>query len=132
LTFSRFPPPLDKLAQNHYTFPYDGGMPEPPDQFKLIRLPQIGNRTGGLFMSTRIRLKKFGTKKRPYYRIVVMEKQAPRDGKTIDEIGYYHPIEAESKQIVFDAEKAKAWLAKGATASDTVRRLFNKKNVSVK
>jgi len=107
-------------------------MPEPPDQFKLIRLPKRGNRTGGLFMSARIRLKKFGTKKRPYYRIVVMDKQAPRDGKTLDELGYYHPIEAESKQIVFDAEKAKSWLAKGATVSDTVRRLFNKKNVSVK
>jgi len=83
-------------------------------------------------MSARIRLKKFGTKKRPYYRIVVMDKQAPRDGKTIEELGYYHPIEAADKQIVFDAEKAKAWLAKGATVTDTVRRLFNKKNISVK
>ncbi|MCL2209875.1 MAG: 30S ribosomal protein S16 [Treponema sp.] len=83
-------------------------------------------------MSATIRLKKFGTKKRPYYRIVVMDKQAPRDGKTIDEIGYYHPIEAENKQIEFDIEKAKAWLAKGAVASDTVRRIFNKKNVTVK
>jgi len=83
-------------------------------------------------MSARIRLKRFGTKKRPYFRIVVMDKEAPRDGKTIEELGYYHPIEAEDKQIVFDAEKAKAWLAKGATVTDTVRRLFNKKNVSVK
>ncbi|MDR0503392.1 MAG: 30S ribosomal protein S16 [Treponema sp.] len=83
-------------------------------------------------MSARIRLKKFGTKKRPYYRIVVMDKFAPRDGKTIEELGYYHPIEAEDKQIVFDAEKAKAWIAKGATVTDTVRRIFNKKNVSVK
>jgi small subunit ribosomal protein S16 len=61
-----------------------------------------------------------------------MDKQAPRDGKTIEELGYYHPIETEDKQIVFDAEKAKAWLAKGATPSDTVRRIFNKKNVTVK
>jgi small subunit ribosomal protein S16 len=83
-------------------------------------------------MSATIRLKRFGTKKRPYYRIVVMDKQAPRDGKTIEEIGYYHPIEAEDKQIVFDAEKAKSWLAKGATVTDTVRRIFNKKNVTVK
>ena len=83
-------------------------------------------------MSARIRLKKFGTKKRPYYRIVVMDKMAPRDGKTIEELGYYHPIEAEDKQIVFDAEKARAWLAKGATTTDTVRRIFNKKNVTVK
>lgn len=82
-------------------------------------------------MSATIRLKRFGTKKRPYYRIVVIDKQAPRDGKTIEEIGYYHPIEAEDKQIVFDADKAKAWIAKGAAVSDTVRKLFNKKNVTV-
>ena len=82
-------------------------------------------------MSASIRLKRFGTKKRPYYRIVVMDKQAPRDGKTIEELGYYHPIEAEDKQIVFDADKAKAWLSKGAEVSDTVRRIFNKKNVTV-
>jgi small subunit ribosomal protein S16 len=100
-------------------------MSELPCQFKL-------SDHGGLFMSATIRLKRFGTKKRPYFRIVVMDKQAPRDGKTIEELGYYHPIEAEDKQIVFDAEKAKAWLAKGAIVSDTVRRLFNKKNVSVK
>ena len=83
-------------------------------------------------MSATIRLKRFGTKKRPYYRIVVMDKQSPRDGKTIDELGYYHPIEAEDKQIVFNTDKAKAWLEKGAIASDTVRRIFNKKNISVK
>ena len=83
-------------------------------------------------MSARIRLKRFGTKKRPYYRIVVIDKMAPRDGKTIEELGYYHPIEAEDKQIVFDEEKVKVWLANGATVSDTVRSIFNKKNVSVK
>ena len=80
-------------------------------------------------MSARIRLKRFGTKKRPYYRIVVMDKRSPRDGKTIEELGYYHPIEAEDKQIVFDIDKAKAWLNKSATVSDTVRRLFNKKGI---
>jgi small subunit ribosomal protein S16 len=83
-------------------------------------------------MSARIRLKKFGTKKRPYYRIVVMEKRDARDGKAIEELGYYHPIEAEDKQIVFNAEKAKAWIEKGASVSDTVRRIFNKKNISMK
>ena len=83
-------------------------------------------------MSARIRLKKFGSKKRPYYRIVVMDKRSPRDGKTIDELGYYHPIEAEDKQIMFDMEKAKSWLAKSATPSDTVRRIFNKKGLHIK
>jgi small subunit ribosomal protein S16 len=61
-----------------------------------------------------------------------MDKLAPRDGKTIEELGYYHPIETEDKQIVFDAEKAKAWIAKGAAVSDTVRQIFNKKNVTIK
>ena len=81
-------------------------------------------------MSASIRLKRFGTKKRPYYRIVVVDNKAPRDGKTIDEVGYYHPIEAEERQIVFDAEKVRAWLDKGANISDTVRSILNKKNFS--
>jgi len=83
-------------------------------------------------MSVRIRLKKFGSKKRPYYRIVVIDRLSPRDGKTIDELGYYHPIEAEDKQIRFDTEKAKAWLEKSAVPSDTVRKIFNKKGLHVK
>ena len=83
-------------------------------------------------MSASIRLKRFGTKKRPYYRIVVMDNKAPRDGKSIEELGYYHPIEAEEKQIVFDAEKVRAWVNKGAVVSDTVRGILNKKNFSLK
>lgn len=81
-------------------------------------------------MSARIRLKKFGTKKRPYYRIVVMDSRSPRDGKTIDEVGYYHPIEAEDRQVLFDADKVKSWVEKGATATDTVRKILNSKNFS--
>ena len=49
-------------------------------------------------MALKIRLKRFGTKKRPYYRIVVMDSRAPRDGRTLEEVGLYHPIEAEEKQ----------------------------------
>jgi small subunit ribosomal protein S16 len=82
-------------------------------------------------MSARIRLKKFGTKKRPYYRIVVMDKRAPRDGKTIEELGYYHPIETEEKQILFDPDKVKSWLRNGATVTDTVRKILNKKTFSL-
>jgi len=82
-------------------------------------------------MSASIRLKRFGTKKRPFYRIVVMDKNAPRDGKTIEEVGYYHPVESEDKQIVFEAEKVRAWLDKGAKVSDTVRSILNKKNFSI-
>jgi small subunit ribosomal protein S16 len=82
-------------------------------------------------MSARIRLKKFGSKKRPYYRIVVMDIRSPRDGKTREELGLYHPIEAEEKQISFDAEKVSAWIKKGATVSDTVRRILNKKQFTL-
>ncbi len=82
-------------------------------------------------MSVKIRLKKFGAKKRPYFRIVVLDSRQPRDGKTIDEIGLYHPIETLEKQIRIDEVKARAWLAKGATPSDTVRSLFNKKNIQL-
>ena len=82
-------------------------------------------------MSASIRLKRFGTKKRPYYRIVVMDSRAPRDGKTIEEVGYYHPIEAEEKQISFDADKVRSWIDKGARVSDTVRGILNKKNFAL-
>ena len=82
-------------------------------------------------MSATMRLKKFGTKKRPYYRIVVMDSRAPRDGKTIEELGYYHPIEAEEKQISFDRDKVKAWIDKGIRVSDTVRGILNRKNIAL-
>ena len=80
-------------------------------------------------MSVKIRLKKFGAKKRPYYRIVVLDSRQPRDGKTIDELGIYHPVEAEGKQLRINAEKARSWLAKGAQPSDTVKSLLNKQNI---
>ncbi|EPF28432.1 30S ribosomal protein S16 [Treponema medium] len=82
-------------------------------------------------MSVKIRLKKFGSKKRPYYRIVVQDVREPRDGKTIDEVGIYHPIEAEDQQIAFDADKVRGWLNKGAQPTDTVRHLLNKKQFTL-
>lgn len=75
----------------------------------------------------KIRLKRFGTNKRPYYRMVVQDSREPRDGKTLDQIGIYHPIEAEDAQIKFDCEKVKSWISRGAQPSDTVKRLLNKK-----
>jgi small subunit ribosomal protein S16 len=83
-------------------------------------------------VSVRIRLKRFGSKKRPYYRIVVQDSRVARDGATIEEIGLYHPIEAVEKQIVIDEARAKDWLAKGAVPSDTVRGLLNKKSIHVR
>jgi small subunit ribosomal protein S16 len=83
-------------------------------------------------MSVKIRLKRFGTKMRPFYRIVVMDSRVPRDGVCLAEIGLYHPIEKAEKQIVIDEAAAKEWLAKGAQPSDTVRGLLNKKGIQVK
>ena len=83
-------------------------------------------------MAVKIRLKRFGSKMRPFYRIVIMDSRAPRDGRTIEELGLYHPIEVEGKQIVIDEAKAKEWLAKGAQPTDTVRGLLNKKGIHVK
>ena len=77
-------------------------------------------------MSVRIRLKRFGTKKRPYYRIVVTDSRTPRDGRTLEEIGLYHPIEKPEKQVAIKAERMREWLSKGATPSDTVKRLLHR------
>lgn len=80
-------------------------------------------------MSVKIRLKRFGSKKRPYYRMVVMDSRTARDGKAIEELGFYHPIEAEDKQLVIKEDRVKEWLGNGAEPSDTVRNLLNKKNI---
>lgn len=82
-------------------------------------------------MSVKIRLKRIGAKARPYYRIVVQDSRASRGGRTIDEVGIYHPIETEEKQIKFDADKIRAWVEKGAQPSPTVRRLLNKKQFTL-
>jgi small subunit ribosomal protein S16 len=83
-------------------------------------------------LSVRIRLKRFGTKRRPYYRIVVMDSRSPRDGRTIEEVGFYHPIEIEEKQIQVKEERVRDWLNKGAQPSDTVKKLLNNINFRIK
>ena len=80
-------------------------------------------------MSTRIRLKRFGTKKRPFYRIVVTDSRTPRDGRAIEEVGLYHPIEVAEKQLELKEERIREWLDYGAKPSDTVRKLLNKRDV---
>ena len=77
-------------------------------------------------MSVRIRLKRFGTKKRPFYRIVVMDSRSARDGRVLEEIGLYHPIEQKEKQISISTDRVKEWLTRGATPSATVKRLLNR------
>lgn len=79
----------------------------------------------------KIRLKRIGAKKRPFYRIVVQDSREPRNGKTIEEVGIYHPIEVAEKQISFDSDKIRSWLQKGAQPTDTVKRLLNKKQFTL-
>ncbi len=76
----------------------------------------------------KIRLNRMGAKKRPFYRVVVADSRAPRDGRFIEIIGHYNPI-VEPVELVVDKEKAQDWLAKGAQPSDTVKRLFKQVGV---
>ena len=71
----------------------------------------------------KIRLKRIGAKKKPYYRIVVADSRSPRDGKFIEQIGTYNPLTNPS-EIKVDVEKAKKWLSTGAQPTDTVRKLL--------
>ncbi|AZT90116.1 30S ribosomal protein S16 [Caldicellulosiruptor changbaiensis] len=79
-------------------------------------------------MAVRIRLKRMGAKNNPFYRIVVADSRTPRDGKTIDEIGYYNPLKNPA-DIKVDVEKAKKWLSYGAQPTDTVKILLKKVGV---
>ena len=79
-------------------------------------------------MAVKIRLKRMGSKKKPFYRIVVADSRAPRDGKFIEEIGYYNPL-TESKEIKVDAENVNTWIKNGAKPTDTVNRLFKNNNI---
>ncbi len=76
----------------------------------------------------KIRLKRMGAHKRPFYRVVVADSRAPRDGKFIEEIGYYNPL-TDPADINIDEEKAKKWLGNGAQPTDTVRGLFKKTGI---
>jgi small subunit ribosomal protein S16 len=76
-------------------------------------------------MSTRIRLRRMGAKKRPFYRVVVADQRSPRDGRFIENIGKYHPLEDPSV-IEIDEERALHWLRTGAQPSDQVRNLLSK------
>ncbi len=79
-------------------------------------------------MAVKIRLKRMGAKKAPFYRIVVADSRSPRDGRFIEEIGYYNPME-DPKVVKVDADKAKDWISKGAQPTDTVKNLFKKHGV---
>ncbi|MBQ3003952.1 MAG: 30S ribosomal protein S16 [Clostridia bacterium] len=79
-------------------------------------------------MAVKIRLRRLGAKKAPFYRIVVADSRYPRDGRFIEEIGTYNPMTNPST-VTVDAEKAKQWIANGAQPTDTVRDLLKKNGV---
>lgn len=74
-------------------------------------------------MAVKLRLQRFGSKKRPYYRIVATDSVNPRDGRFFEIIGIYHPIEKDNG-LKIDEEKALKWLSQGAQPTDTVKSLF--------
>ena len=76
----------------------------------------------------KIRLKRMGANKKPFYRVVVADSRAPRDGKFIEEIGYYNPM-TDPADIKIDEEKAQKWLGTGAQPTDTVKKLFQKSGI---
>lgn len=82
-------------------------------------------------MAVRIRLKRMGAHKKPFYRVVVSDSRTPRDGRFIEEIGTYNPLTDPAK-IVINEESALKWLQNGAQPSDTVRNLFSKQGIMKK
>ena len=79
-------------------------------------------------MAVKIRLRRMGAKKAPFYRVVVADYRFPRDGRFIEEIGYYDPTK-DPAVVKIDGDKAKAWIANGAQPTDTVRVLLKKNNI---
>ncbi len=81
-------------------------------------------------MSTAMRLKRIGTKKRPYYRLVIQDSRLATSSKTIDEVGSYRPIEKEN-QVTLDVDKIKSWISKGVVVSPTVKRILNSNGIYI-
>ena len=79
-------------------------------------------------MAVKIRLRRMGAKKAPFYRVVVADSRFPRDGRFIEEIGYYNPI-SEPVEVKIDAEKAQKWIKNGAQPTDTVKALLKKNGI---
>ena len=79
-------------------------------------------------MAVKLRLKRMGAKKRPFYRVVAADSRSPRDGKVIEEIGYYNPV-VEPADIKINEELAMKWLRNGAQPTDTVRDLLKKQGI---
>ena len=82
-------------------------------------------------MAVKLRLKRGGSKQRPFYRIVAADARSPRDGRFIDIVGTYNPIPA-NYEVTIDEEKALYWLSNGAQPTDTVRSLLSQKGIMAK
>ncbi len=76
-------------------------------------------------MAVKIRLRRMGAKKAPFYRIVVADSRSPRNGRFIEEIGYYNPT-TDPNTVKFDEEKAVKWIKNGAQPTDVIKKLFDK------
>lgn len=79
-------------------------------------------------MAVKIRLKRMGANKKPFYRVVVADSRSPRDGKFIEEIGYYNPLK-EPAEIKINGESAKKWISNGAQPTETVKSLLKKSGI---
>ena len=79
-------------------------------------------------MAVKIRLRRMGATKAPFYRVIVADSRSPRDGKFIEEIGYYNPL-TNPADVKIDADKAKTWIANGAQPTETVRALLKKNGI---
>lgn len=79
-------------------------------------------------MAVKIRLRRMGAKKAPFYRIVVADSRSPRDGRCIAEIGYYDPTK-KPNLVSIDSDQAKKWISTGAQPTDTVRKILKQNNV---
>ena len=79
-------------------------------------------------MAVKIRLRRMGAKKAPFYRVVVADSRYPRDGRCIEEIGYYNPLTTPA-EVKIDAEKAKKWSSNGAQPTETVKALLKKNDI---
>lgn len=82
-------------------------------------------------MAVKIRLRRMGTHKKPFYRVIVADARSPRNGRFIEEIGYYNPI-SEPKQVKIDEEKAVKWLLTGAQPTEVVKKLFASNGITEK
>ena len=79
-------------------------------------------------MAVKMRLRRMGAKKAPFYRVIVADSRSPRDGRFIEEVGYYNPM-TNPAEIKIDAEKAQKWIANGAQPTETVKSLLKKSGI---